>query len=334
MKFSALALPFVVLMDIVVFVSFIMWQHESVYEFEQRQLDLQVNYAIDAATQEMLENSSHLSTDYADWGSMVVEPEVALDTYLAVLVRNFGWGDTVKTREELLDTSIPFFTVATYDGYYIYCKQKDTETIDGVTQDVYTQKWTPKIPYSEVVKNGSNWIYYMYNLGDDTYGTYNGTVLKLDNKIGTGQNAGSYNRSRVVIAEALTDACTTAMYSALEGKTTVEWIIPASYSEWSNSRSIERPSVLTYISRYDKSVMYDTVTFGIGGAKVDDANFCILYKDAAGNKLYTYAENRALVENAPTANPAGKGYKILSIVPTPQDAANKGYYFDMTLLNN
>ena len=126
MKFSVLALPFVVLMDIVVFVSFIMWQHESVYEFEQRQLDLQVNYAIDAATQEMLENSSHLSTDYADWGSMVVEPEVALDTYLAVLVRNFGWGDTAKTREELLDTSIPFFTINIISIISGYSKERYT----------------------------------------------------------------------------------------------------------------------------------------------------------------------------------------------------------------
>lgn len=332
MKYSALAFPFVILMDIVVFVSFIMWQHESVYEFEQRQLDLQVNYAIDAATQEMLENSTHLNTDYANWGSMTVEPEVALDTYLAVLVRNFGWGDTDQHRAELLESSIPFFTVATYDGYYMYCKQKDIIETNGVQNEVYTQKWTPKIPYSEVVEVGpSKFKYYMYNLGSDTYGTYDGVKLKLDNPLSKTSNSnGGYSRSRIVIADALTDACTTALYSALEGKTNVEWIIPASYSEWSNSRSIDRPSVLTYISRSDQAVLYDTVTFGIGGAKVDEATFCILYKDSMGNPLYTYAENRDKIEKP---SPDGKGYKILSIVPSPKAAAEKGYYFDISLSN-
>ena len=339
MRFTAFAIPFVILMDIVMFVSFILWQHESVYEFEQRQLDLQVNYSIDAATQEMLEISSHLSTDYADWGSMTLEPEVALDTYLALLTRNFGWGDTEETRAELLDTSVPFFAVAAYDGYYMYSKQKDIEVIDingNITyNDVYVQKWTPKIPYSEVSKVGSDYVYYMYNLGDDTYGTYKNNVIKFDNPLDKGTSGpGSYNRSRIVIADTLTDACTTALYSALEGKTDVEWIIPASFSEWSNSRSIDRPSVLTYVSRSDKTVLYDTVTFGIGGAKIDNANFCILYKDDEGNPLYTYAENRPYVENSPSAIPAGKGYTVLSVVPTPKDAVEKGYFYDMTLFNN
>lgn len=330
MKNIAIAFPFVLLMDVIMFVSFLMWQHESVYEFEQRQLDLQVNYAIDAATQEMLENSSHLSTDYANWGSMVVEPEVALDTYLAVLLRNFGWADTERSREQLLDASVPFFTVATYDGYYIYCKQRDTIVTDGVQNKVYTHKWTPKIPYTDVEMkvdgSGNPYpVYYLYNLGDTTYGTYVNNKLKLDNNyVSSGSNVyATYSHSRLVIADILTEASTTALYSALEGKTDVEWIIPNSFSQWSNSRPIDRPSVLTYISRADNSIMYDTVTFGIGGSKIDDANFCILYyRD--GQPVYTYADRRSLVEAA--------GIKIQSVVPSPKDAADKGFYYDLTFM--
>lgn len=330
MKNIIIAFPLVLLMDVIMFVSFIMWQHESVYEFEQRQLDLQVNYAIDAATQEMLENSSHLGTDYANWGSMIVEPEVALDTYLAVLLRNFGWADTERAREQLLDVSVPFFTVATYDGYYIYCKQRDTVVTNSVQNKVYSHKWTPKIPYTDVEMktdgSGNPYpVYYLYNLGDITYGTYVNNKLKLDNKfVNNGSNTyATYSHSRMVIADILTDASTTALYSALEGKTNVEWVIPSSFSQWSNSRPIDRPSVLTYISRVDNSVMYDTVTFGIGGSKIDNANFCILYY-RNGQPVYAYADKRPLVEAA--------GIRIQSIASSPKDAANKGFYYDLTFM--
>ena len=68
----------------IMFVGMLQWQNQAVYEFEQRQMDLQVNYAVDAAVQEMVVNSEHLGTDYADWGAMTVEPEVALDASCSI----------------------------------------------------------------------------------------------------------------------------------------------------------------------------------------------------------------------------------------------------------
>ena len=67
MKWQSLAFPLVLLMDIIIVLNFIQWQRDSVYDIQQRQLDLQVNYATDAAAQDLLGLGVHIDTDYADW---------------------------------------------------------------------------------------------------------------------------------------------------------------------------------------------------------------------------------------------------------------------------
>ena len=286
MRYMAIAFPLAILMDCIIFINFVSWQQESLYEFEQRQMDLQVNYAVDAAVQEMLANGTHLGTDYADWGTMTIEPELALDVYISVLIRNLGWADSEQNRQDLMETSMPFFCVAAYDGYYMYMRQHEEVSEGGVTNTVYEMRWTPKIPYSDVKPNGSNYVYYFYNLGESTYGTFteNGSKIKYDNVLSkTATGPGSLGYSRQVVNNTLTRACNSALYSGLEGNINKELYIPSSFSEWSNSNPVMTPSVLTYMSREDQKTRFDTVTFGIGGAKIDDAQFCICY-EYAGNK--------------------------------------------------
>lgn len=325
MRYSLLAAPLVLLIDCIIFVNFFMWQQQAVYEFEQRQMDLRVNYSVDGAVQEMLANGTHLGTDYATWGEMVLEPEIALDTYISILIRNMGWADSEKNRQDLIESSMPFFCVAVYDGFYMYSRQHEERTINGVTNTVYEMRWTPKIPYAETIVEAGKPVYYFYNIGESEYGTFSeGTwVLKYDNPLSSSSNGpGSLERSRSVVNGRLTEACNSALYTGLEGDVDNEIFIPSSFSEWSNSNPVMSPSVLTYVSRSDQTVAYDVVTFGMGGAKVDDAEFCICY-EYAGSKLYTWADNRAQVE--------ARGSTVLRVTTSPAEAAKAGYYFDISI---
>lgn len=331
MRYMALAFPLVILIDCIMFVSFFAWQQQALYEFDQRQMDLWTNYAADAAVQEMLANGTHLGTDYATWGEMVVEPELALDVYMAVLIRNLGWADTDRNRLDLIETSMPFFCVAAYDGYYMYSRQHEVQEVvlsDGtsVENTIYEMRWSPKLPYSETLADGSGYVYYFYNLGESEYGTYkesDSSRVKYDNVLSrTSTGSGSLSRSRAVVNNTLTNACNSALYTGLEGNVDAEIYIPSSFSAWSNSNPVMSPSVLVYMSRPDQRTNYDVVTFGIGGSKIDDAQFCICY-EYNGQKLYTWSDKRKEVID--------RGSSIERVVTSPEEAACAGYYFDFTL---
>lgn len=327
MRYMALGFPLAILIDCIVFVNFFAWQQQALYEFDQRQMDLAVNYAADAATQEMLANGTHLGTDYANWGEMVVEPELALDVYLAVLIRNLGWADSEENRQALIESSMPFFCVAAYDGYYMYSMQHEVLNTGLVDNDVYEMRWTPKLPYSESIKTGSgSYNYYLYNLGDSVYGMFSEdrpNVIKMDYTLSmTSEGPGSVSRAHTVVNTTLTNACNSALFTGLEGDVDAEIYIPSSFSEWSNSNPVQSPTVLVYMTRPDNRTAYDVVTFGLGGSKIDDAQFCICYR-YNGQKLYTWADKREEV--------LARGSSIEKVTTSPEEAARSGYYFDITL---
>lgn len=329
MKFQAITYPLMLLICCIMFVGMLEWQNQAVYEFEQRQMDLQVNYAVDAAVQEMVVNSTHLGTDYADWGAMTVEPEVALDTYLAVLLRSLGWADSEENKAALIESSIPFFCVAGYDGYYMYMRQQDlTVDANGIKVTHYPHIWTPKLPYAYTDPSTQN--VYFYNLGESHFGmyTYADNKIKEDYPYATsGSGYNTVSTAHMVINDTLTEAMNSALFFGLEGDVQSEFYLPASFNQWSDNNPIDNVSVLTYMSRSDQTTQYDTVTFGIGGAKIDEANFCICYTLPNGEKLYTWADKREIVYSTyPTIH-----NKIDRVVVSPAEAAKAGYYFDVRL---
>lgn len=324
-------------MDIIAFISFYNWNQEAAYEFEQRQMDIQVNYAINAAAQEMLNSGTHIGTDYADWGEMTVEPEIALDTYLTVMMRGLGWSDTQSNRDDLIESGCKFFIVAGYDGYYAYNVQRDTLVIEGdrfglsndSKQVVYDKKWTPKIPYCDTVVSDTNKLtLYLYNLKGETYNKYSNGKLEYNIPVSNLGVYGTTHRSKTIIAEQLTQAVNACLYQAMNGNITEEFFLPRDYSNWAENNPVVSPTCITYMTRTDGRTMYETVTFGVGAAKIDDAQFFICYeetKNGTVNKWYTYAENRSYVED-------NTNNRIIEIVPSMKQAAQKGYYYDVRYL--
>lgn len=348
MRWMVIALPLAILIDCIAFINFFEWHQQSVYEFEQRQLDIQVNYAIDAAAQEMLNNSTHVDTDYIDWGSITVEPELALDVFQTMMLKSMGWSVSDENKEAFMQDMCPFFIVAAYDGYYVYSQVPYYIGIDTADEDKeyndlngdgvvdkddyiavsYPHRWTPKIPYGEMVGNK----YYFYNLGESHYGTLvnsaSGKTVKYDNiiKVTTEDEVGSTARADFIINDRLTQACNEALVWGLadRGGSKEVWYLPTTYTNWTSTNPIESPTLLSYVQSAGIT-KYEKVSFGIEGSRIDEAEFCILYKDTVtGELLYTYATNRDKVESL--------GFTVISIVSTCKEAAERGYHYDTRFL--
>lgn len=344
MKFGIVAFMYTLLLDILVFVSFAMRQNEVIYEFEQRQQDIQVNYAVDAAAWMMLYDTPDIDIDYTNLSEIQVSPEVALNTYEAVMVRGMGWGDSKENREYFESVYMPFFVVAAYDGYYIYGVNRDIEVMtlkDGTSVDNYSypKMWSPKIPYAEYFgenpndyKNNIKWIN-MYTLGNDNYkrlniekeelaiADYSNMTSDTDDDI---TNATTHHRDLFVATE-LTDACQKALFAAKTNLDSQQIIIPSSFSEWSSNRPVQYPTVITYMDVAGDNTKYNHVSFAIGGSRIEEGNYFIAYVNEQGDKCYTSARNRNDVETS-------RGLRIYEIYTSAYECAENGYYFDVRYL--
>ena len=321
MKWLSLAFPLVLLMDAIIAINFIFWNEKAIYEYEQRQLDIQVNYAVDAAAQEMLYNTARLYTDYADWGKFNIDPEVAWYTYKEALIRNFNWSRSQENFDNMVADNIPFFVVICYDGYYAKLKvpvQTSADGSSGTTKVTsYELRWTPKLPFTRVASDGS---IRMYNLGEKQYTSFNqSTSLKVDNTM----TPDELYYKQVTVSNTITELLNKALFMGTEGNTEVGMYIPPSYTEFVKTNAIETPTVLTYLDyQYGKSSQGYSI-FAIGGSKIDEADFVICY-EYNGKKLYTYARYRDDVEAK-----YGTFMTLIDVKTSAFLAAEDGYYYDL-----
>ena len=337
MRFSIITSLYCVLLMVICFTAFSMRQNEVLYETEQRRQDIQSDYATDAAVLLMLYETPDLGLDYSELSNIMVDPQVALDTFEAVMIRGLGWSDEEYTREYFEDSYMPFFIVCAYDGYYVYGVVRE-QAGDTFKSTIYPKIWSPKIPYAETVKNGSKTFINMYNLGTDTYNVYDyetNTFKSMYYKDGQhGSKAGANNATttdmKVAVANQLTEACQKSLIAAKGDVVEESIIIPSSFSEWSSNRPVEYPTVLAYVNAITGNTKYEHATFAIGGSRIQEGNYYIAYVKnytdvngvAHSVKSYTSAIYRDVVENE-------LGYKVDKVFTSQTDAALSGYYYDL-----
>lgn len=344
MRYGIIAFIYTILLDILVFTSFAMRQNEVIYEFEQRMQDIQVNYAVDAASWMMLHDTPDIDIDYTEFSEIRVSPEVALETYLAVMVRGMGWGDSEQNRDYFEAVHMPFFIVAAYDGYYVYSVNRDLSEIElnngsKAISTVYPKIWSPKIPYAEyfgtdATKPTENLKYInMYTLGNDHYervSVSEETIAKVEYANMTPEpdddtTSAKTTQRDLFVATELTDACQTALFAAKTNFDSQQIIIPSSFSQWSSNRPVQYPTVITYMDVAGDMTKYNHVSFAIGGSRIEEGNYFITYLNEQGDKCYTKAMNRIDVETT-------RGLEILEVYTSAYECAENGYYFDVVYL--
>ena len=339
-------------------VNFVAYHEETVYEFDQRQSDIVINYAVEAATQEMLSNTGDILLDYINWESIQLDPTAGYNAYLAIVLRSQKWADNELNRNDFEAAHIPFFMVVGYDGYYMYSKQKSeysysigkgTPGTPEYKKDYeyihsgYDMVWTPKIPFSTMNKNlygeevaSSSSLFKAFYLGDDYYlevkpNGDDGMNVEADYKANiynklAGKNQGAYelivSNKKLLISDILTKAVNEALFAGTLGETDYQFYIPPNYEEWYDTNSVEEPTIITYLANSNPH-NYSTYSFAVGGAKITEADYVLCY-EYNGNKYYTYIENRKDVESLPQINK-----NKLRILQSAREAALEGYTFDM-----
>ncbi len=346
MKFSIFALPFVFLLDIFVMLNFLNWHRQSLYEYQERQMDIQVNYCIDAATQRMLEGTSDIRADWSDWKAISVDPEIAYDTYLELLVRNAGYYSSEATKKDCEAMFVPFFCVCAYDGYYMLLPQETEITVpkaskpsETITYKATEMVWTPKLPYSYVdpstiSADGRSYTLWGLNLNckDAIKVVKSGTTMSAVKR--STECPLNHIDQRQQIANKVADSCITALYHTVRTDRVI--YISANGNDNADifgNNHIQGPTCITYMS--PDNIEFNTYVLGFGGARIDENDFVACYDLADGSKWYTYSSLRDPARRPPYMN-SGEvedpdthyGKAPTEILINQEAAARKGYYFD------
>lgn len=272
------------------YVTFFIIYWAQIYQNEMISLDefileKQVNYAADAAVEEIL-NTGNLDQDYhnldksdptleaLDTSAIIaVEPSLAVEEFASMLCANFNMLPTEYNINVVKSKYIRALLVCAYDGVYTYWRQESSK-------GVYDFMGTPKIPYFYTENEGkSNQKQYCINLGYD-YG-YSDAMksgdysLKKYSKIEVNKDL-----QRTAINNQVAELLNWALYQSYSngtgsGKT---YQIPALGSEIQGQQPVNNITVLGVVEGKATSSATSITAECIGGARVTSADRVIGYK--------------------------------------------------------
>jgi len=310
-RFNSLLSAFIIFNMCFTLVVFTNYKTEGAREFKEHHLDAAVNYAVDAAVEEMLLGSSDLWLDYADFEYASINPEIALQTYCEVLLDNLGYVVTNENIQMIKTSKTPCFIVACYDGYYVGAPI--TINYDAGTRDLI---FSEKKPY--LYELGGT--YYALNLGlNDCKKVQNGVVTKVS---ASETGLTTADQRRIINQMITTDFMKTVLRynnSSIDLKS--EILIPSNTSLITGANDIKSPSVLAYCNNIFLGPGKYIESFGIGGARLTHADFVGVYMrtDESGQTRKYYVPTRLKPD----------GVIFTHIYETAEEAAKDGYYPDI-----
>lgn len=310
-RFNTLLSVFLIFIIAFTFVEFTTYREEAIREANEYNLDISVNYAVDAAVEEMLIDSTDLKLDYADFESVSVDPQVALQTYCEVLLENLGWGVTEENVRMIKGNCTPCFLVACYDGYYV---GKPTQINKGGVYDIIFSEKKPY--YYEQQVDGKTYIYAL-NLGtkDCKYiDLSTGSIYKGPNPLDEVQ-------TRIIINTQISKDFMLTVYNNNKDRMDMrhEIFIPDQTTSISRTNSVLTPSVLAYVNNIWLGAGQPLESFAIGGARLTHTDYVGTYIDPATGRP-SYCPTRLKTPDI----------SFTHIYEKPEYAAERGYYCDIT----
>ena len=278
---------------------FINYYRDNYQSLQELRIDAVVNYAVDAAVEEMVNNSANLEMDYADWAYLVIDPEVALDMFTTTFLMNYNMSPSEDNKAAVRTTYLPMFCVAAYDGYYM------AEPTKFNSSGAHDAIFSVKQPYLY----RENDKVYALNLGLADCKEFNGTVLqKITPPISESTQLG-------VINSCVSDAIMSTVYENQEQFMLSTFYVPSEMTNIVRTNPIQNVTVMAYVSNVDAGFGKKVDSFGIGGARVTHERFVGAY-ERDGQKFYTYMTN---ITNE----------DLITTFENPQLAAEAGYQFDL-----
>lgn len=273
----------------------------EMFQFENRKLQISLNYATTAGACEMLETSD-LGMDYVDTNEFYVNPQLALDAFTVTMLLNYDMGVTEYEQVALQQESVPIFCVASYDGYYLYTNQRINKEGDWELRSF------PKRPYT--YRAGDN--LYALNLGFEKAMCLNskGTLSRVDNPLDKAETM------RVINAN-ISDNLLWELDNATEHGSIRTVYIPNSMTTIRQTNPVEAPSVLAFVDNLGTVSWKKVNAFSIGGTMITQARNVVCYY-RNDTPYYCYADKLP------------ESYKeyIVDTYTSPQLAAREGWYYD------
>lgn len=273
-------------------------------------LALSIDYATDAAAEEMLLETPSLDSDYAtsmnaEVGYFAADPEIARTTFEDVLSLNYDMALSTATRVDLESNYMPLFCVAAYDGYYLYTQIKDP---DGG----WRLQGSLKYPYSYEKDDA----YYALNLGmDSSYRLKDGNLKKVklaDVDI-------SKDTCRIRINTLISDQLM-YLFQQATGRNSEFIYIPHDLGTFKEVNPIQGPTVMAFLDNWDVRNYSAISAFSIGGARIEKTRVVAGYV-VNGQKLYSYSD--LLPEDLITVD----------TFSSMEEAAAAGYYYDYNYMD-
>lgn len=303
-RFSSIVVPFILLIWVGSLVVFMRYSQTIIQKNEERKLEYAVNYATDAAVDAMVESTSDLGLDYTEYEKMNARPDVAMDMFLDIFCKNYGFALTESNYQFIKTNYLSAFAVAVYDGYYV--AEPYQINASGARDFVFSMKQ----PY--IYDPGDGKVYAL-NLSKEDAKMYDGLAIR---KVAAPITKAEQRR---IINASVTDTFTETIWRTREGNISGVINIPSELTSITNTNPIESITVLAYVSNVEVGFGEKTEVLGVGGARIAHADYCAAYvRD--GVRLYCYSED------APT------DVSVIATYTSPQDAAEAGYYFDVSTL--
>jgi hypothetical protein len=299
------------------FLLFSITLNNEVMSLEQFKLVKALNYATDAATNEMI-GGGHLGMDYSDVNRMTVDPGVALDTFCDVFALSYDLPMGMVTREYIQNMYLPIFVVAGYDGYYVFERHPSFEPyVEGNNLGLIS---TPKLPYSYRDTAGN---YYALNLSWKNAIRFHEGALSRVNLSEVSPTL-SINDVKMHINNRVSDDLMWRVDKLYEQGIISTFYIPYKMATVYNTNAIEGPTVFAYINEFNINTRYKLDEFSVGGTEVEEQRMIAAYVDGSLGRLYAFAD----------LLPASfELSKIENMYATPMEAAKAGYYHDVRYMN-
>lgn len=305
-RFNSICACFSIFLLAFVFVHFTIYYEEANREFKEHEVDVSVNYAIDAAVEEMLISTVDLKLDYADFEYVSVDPEIALQTYCEVLLDNLGYAVTDENIQMIKTNNTPAFIVCGYDGYYV---GQPTKISDAGTYDLLFSEKKPYMYYD-------NGVIYSLNLGGkDCKVIRNGIITKEKVPL-------TVEECRAKINAQVTEDFMKAVYDNNLGQVDMlsQIIVPGELTIVSRTNPVKTPTVLAYVNNLYLAPGKPIESFGIGGARLTHTDFVGGYTRVVNGVSRKYYCPTRLKPD---------GITFEKIFEKPEYAAQEGYYCDI-----
>jgi hypothetical protein len=268
-------------------------------------LDLTVNYSVDAAIDELVYATADLGLDYAEYERVSAEPSIALDMFVSNFLKNYGMSESETNRSIVKSRYLPTFFVAAYDGYYV------TEPTKFNASGAYDSIFSMKYPYL-IEKDG---IQYAVNMGLENALAYDGNHMYTEYNLPF-----SENEMLKAINTKVNSAFMSTVYEQQGGRVKGFFYVPWSLTNVVRTQPITGVTVMAYVANIDIGFNDSVDAFAVGGAKVKREQFVACYI-MGGQKLYMYTDR------------VPSGVTVEAVLKSPEEAAKKGYRFDLSNRN-